>query len=507
VKVAIRTDASSFIGTGHVVRCKTLADALRDGGAEIRFVCREHPGNMIQALQSAGYNVLRLPVSSNSREALLDHGDYGAWLGVEQAVDAAQTVEALADFRTDWLVVDHYGLDSSWEQLVRPAAGHIFVIDDLANRPHNCELLLDQNFYADMESRYAGLLPSHTKQLLGPRFALLRPEYRKLRESLPQRSGVVRRILVFFGGVDRAQETEKALDALDEVVKTDVHVDVVVGDTNPHREAVRRRCTTLPNTTYYCQRSDMAMLMARADLAIGAAGVATWERCCLGLPSVVISVAENQELTARDLARGGHVLYLGRSREVTADAIRLTLKALLANPSWLEYLGCSARKITDGYGLDRVMLRLFPPALHLRPAAATDVDAIYSWRNAEETRRFAFDDRIIPRERHERWFDKTLQDPRCVLLIGEHVGKAMGVLRYDIEGDEAKVSVYLVPGLHGRGFGGVLLRAGSDWMREHYPGVLRLRAVIKPDNRASQHAFASAGYVEHAAVYIKDQQQ
>jgi len=355
MKVAIRTDASTVIGTGHVMRCKTLADELRSRGAGVRFICRGHSGHMIPLLHDAGYSTAVLPVSAvggHTQDAGRD--DYATWLGVEQAVDAAQTIEALGDFEPDWLVVDHYGLDVTWERLLRPKVGHIFVIDDLANRHHDCDLLLNQNLYAEMESYYTGLLPHHARQLLGPRFALLRPEFHKVRESLRKRDGTVRRILVFFGGVDPTRETEKALDALGGVVKTDIHVDVVVGGTNPHREAIRKRCEAMPNTAYYYNVSNMAALMARADLALGAGGCTLWERCCLGVPSIVVSVASNQEQVARDLADVGAVYYLGRNSEVTREMICSGLVMMWGMPERLRDMGIRCMEFVDGMGALKV---------------------------------------------------------------------------------------------------------------------------------------------------------
>jgi UDP-2,4-diacetamido-2,4,6-trideoxy-beta-L-altropyranose hydrolase len=186
MNITIRTDASTRIGLGHLVRCRTLATALRDQGATVRFICRAHPGHQIAALRADGLDVTALPAPPDQEAA---DGDYAAWLGVPQAQDAAETIAALAADRPDWLIVDHYGLDVDWEQALRPHVGRILVIDDLANRRHDGDLLLDQNYAPAGTTRYQGLLPPGARTLLGPAYALLRPEYAQHRQTLRPRNG------------------------------------------------------------------------------------------------------------------------------------------------------------------------------------------------------------------------------------------------------------------------------------------------------------------------------
>jgi UDP-2,4-diacetamido-2,4,6-trideoxy-beta-L-altropyranose hydrolase len=189
-KILIRTDASVQIGTGHVMRCLTLADELRGRGAEVIFVCREFDGNLCGYIEEKGYIVHRLPVSDATEQGdqNIEIGlKHTAWLGADCQTDVEQVEEIIKDLESppDWLVVDHYALDERWEECLRSYCKKIMVIDDLADRPHNCDLLLDQNFYENLESRYDGLVPPQCKKFLGPKYALLRPEFR---ESVPSAS-------------------------------------------------------------------------------------------------------------------------------------------------------------------------------------------------------------------------------------------------------------------------------------------------------------------------------
>lgn len=329
MRFAIRVDASTTIGTGHFMRCLTLADEVKQRGSRIRFVSRHMPEHLCDMLAAKGHEFMLL--SSSPKAAISDGLSHADWLGTSQHADAQDTIQVLADQTWDWLVVDHYGLDATWERLLRPKVGRIFVIDDLANRPHDCDLLLDQNLYADMESRYTGLLPHHARQLLGPRFAMLRPEFRKARESLRERDGTIRRILVFFGGVETTNETTKAIESLLALSRPDIEVDVVMGRSNSHLNQITRLCATTQNFHFHCQVTNMAELMASADLAIGGGGTTTWERCYLGLPTIVLVIADNQCQMCHDLAATGTIVNLGDAGSVSVEKLLDALSKLIAN--------------------------------------------------------------------------------------------------------------------------------------------------------------------------------
>jgi UDP-2,4-diacetamido-2,4,6-trideoxy-beta-L-altropyranose hydrolase len=292
-----------------------------------------------------------------------DKPDYSAWLGVEQSEDAEQTIEALGDFKPDWLVVDHYGLDESWEKGLKGHVDKIFVIDDLANRPHDCDVLLNQNLLDDLENTYKELVPQQCRKLLGPRFALLRPEFRRARETLRGRDGIIRRILVFFGGVDPTGETEKALEALEMLRRPDIAVDVVVGSNNPNGQKIEAICRGMNNVTFHQQISNMAELMAAADLAIGAGGTASWERCCLGLPAVVTIIADNQAESTRKLAQERRIILMGNSRELCPENY-LSILGIVLLRSTCEFIE-NGLALVDGLGTSRTSAIFYHPNVRL----------------------------------------------------------------------------------------------------------------------------------------------
>ncbi len=494
LRVVIRTDASVQIGSGHVMRCLTLADALRERGTEVHFVCRKLPGHLGEVLANKHYPVYWLPPPDADATTIPAHTAHSSWLGVPWEMDAEQIQNWLATLpEVDWLIVDHYALDQAWESQLRPKVQRIMVIDDLADRPHECDLLLDQNLYEDMEQRYTGLVPQACRLLLGPRYALLRPEFLEARKNLRQRDGTVRRILVFFGGADPSNETAKALRAIQLLDRPDIAVDVVVGSANPHRSAIEALCAELPNTRFYCQVSNMAELMAKADLAIGAGGSVTWERFCLALPSLVISIAKNQLELIETLAKMGQVFYFDQPNQSGVTLVEL-IRILCSNQHYLLFLSNSGKNLVDSRGAYRILSKIISYQIRIRLADWQDCENIFLWRNLEKNRKYSFSSNVINYQDHCDWLSRTINDPDRLLLIGELNGSAIGVLRYDISKSDATVSIYLVPGKHGQGIGSSLLEAGNYWLQKNVLAVKKAIAHVLSINTASKKAFNEAGF-------------
>jgi UDP-2,4-diacetamido-2,4,6-trideoxy-beta-L-altropyranose hydrolase len=347
--VAIRTDSSAAIGTGHLYRCLTLADALRRNGASVCFISAELPGNLGVLPERQGFEVRRLTRPEGQGEDHAQPRRRVHWTGIEWAEDAAQTKAALADAPLpEWLVVDHYAIDRRWESRLCPFAEKIMVIDDLADRPHDCDLLLDQNDLDPQGRRYAGLVPGGCRILLGPRFALLRREFIEARGLLRARDGRIGRILVFFGGSDPTNETEKGLEAIRMLGRRDIAVDVVVGEGNSHGDRVRRLCSEAGIAVFHRQAANMAELMSKADLAIGAPGTSTWERCFLGLPVVTLVIAENQLSVAVPVSGAGAIVNLGWHSEVGAGDIAAAVGRLLDDPASVKDMAHKGMELMGG---------------------------------------------------------------------------------------------------------------------------------------------------------------
>lgn len=340
-KIWFRADASRAIGAGHVMRCATLAAALRRRGVDVAFLSRELEGDLNDWLRRT-YSFHVEPLHATGLE--------GSW-----NEDAAYCLDILGqDSTADWLVVDHYGLDARWEKALSGAVKHLMVIDDQANRDHACDLLLDQNLYPDAAVRYQGLVPPECRLLLGPHYALLRPDFLSHRSRLRPRSGEVKRLLVAFGGSDPTNETSKSLEAIRLLGCPDLAVDVVIGAGYAHRHRLEDQLRQLSNSRLHLQTPDMASLLETADLALGAGGTSSWERCCMGLPSLIVAVAANQEPIAQGLHDAKAGWYLGPARDLTPELLAHRLRDLLARPELVRATGEAAAKLVDGCGADRV---------------------------------------------------------------------------------------------------------------------------------------------------------
>lgn len=353
--MAFRVDASLQIGTGHVMRCLTLADALAQQGASCLFISRAHEGHLLELVAQRGHAVQALPPGSGGAAG----GDaqepvHAGWLGTSQADDARACRALLADQPVDWLVVDHYALDARWESALRPHGRRLLVIDDLADRPHDCDLLLDPNLGRSADD-YRARVPLDSAVWAGPAHALMQPGFARARAaSLQRRAGrPLRHLLVTLGGVDAANVSTRVLERLQACpLPADLSITVVLGAHAPWGQAVQAAADRLGGRVQVRRNvQDMASLMADADLAIGACGGTAWERCCLGLPSLLFVLADNQAAGARALARSGAAVLVER------DAQLLELMPALLSPQGGESLArmsAAAAALTDGMGAQRL---------------------------------------------------------------------------------------------------------------------------------------------------------
>lgn len=359
MKVIFRTDASLEIGSGHVMRCLTLAEELEAEGATCIFVCREHKGNMIYAIRQRGYEVIGLPNQSVVPEDFINNEKTSSVnfdsLGAAYALDAEQTKDCIGSEIVDLLVVDHYAIDEKWEKLLRPSCRKIFVIDDMADRYHDCDILLDQNLGRAAQD-YKNFVPKGCKTMFGPDYALLRPEFPKLRNySIHRRAGKgLRNLLISMGGVDYENATGKVLNTLNASnILESFRITIVMGDQASWISEVQHLAEQMNHPIEIkINTKDMAKIMADADLAIGGAGITSWERCCLGLPAIIVVLSNNQRQGAMALDIAGCVKTIN-----SIDSIPTDLPSIfhsLQSKYELQRLSTASMKVTDGLGACRV---------------------------------------------------------------------------------------------------------------------------------------------------------
>lgn len=496
MNVFFRVDASVASGTGHAMRCMTLGAGLKQVGCSVSVISRELSDGLRKQFEAHGIVVYPLPpvVETVSMSA----GDRTNAVGIDQRDTAA----VLANFEgdVDWLVVDHYGLDQGWRRSLRHRAKRIMVVEDFSTRTEDCDLLLNQNLQDNQDNAAA----ASASALIGPRYALLRPEFRRDRNA-PRTGSGMRRIFVCFGGTDPGNATLTVVDAIRLLDRSEIAFDVVVGSANPHRDSVKRSCATLSNVAFHCQPANLAALMLNADLAIGGGGITAWERCATGLPSIAWPIAENQDVVLTPLARRGAVYRPTQASVETADGVARHLYALINNPALLRSMSQRASDICDGLGVERVVAAMLDSAVTVRRATEADCRRVYEWRNHPRIREASLQADAIAWDEHQSWFRKTLARADRVLLIGYRGERAIGVFRFDVlESASAQVSIYLDPDQINRGYGSSLLRAAESWLEKNLPQVRRLVAKVRPDNAASHRLFERGGYTGEYCLYRKE---
>jgi UDP-2,4-diacetamido-2,4,6-trideoxy-beta-L-altropyranose hydrolase len=496
--VVFRVDASAQIGSGHVMRCATLAWRLKQQGVQVTFICRELQGHYCSWLEEQNYSVLHLGAPMNVQSTSNSTKVYSDWLGVPMGQEVLETSSALEQLgHIDWLVVDHYALDVAWESAMRTFCKRIMVIDDLADRMHDADILLDQNLQQKI-GRYDELLPASCIRLLGPEFSLLRQEFSQIRSMIAHRDGVVRRILVFLGGADPRNVTGMVLNVLSKMAIQNIAIDVVLTIGCPHLDKINALCEGMPNCELHIQTNNMAGLMANADLMIGGSGGATWERCCLGLPSVLISIAENQRAIGQEAARSRVAIYLGDDKSLSKEKLQSFLERLLCHSKLLRGIAKRALALVDGKGSSRVcaVLTLFSSTtLQARQATLEDEHLLFAWVNDPIARINAFISDPITAETHRDWFlDRLKNIKACHMYIVESNTRIpVGQVRFELVNNMWRIDFSIASIFRGRGLGGYALKVALDRLAVEEPGV-NVYAQVKIENLASQKVFEQLGF-------------
>jgi len=503
MNVAFRVDASIRIGTGHVMRCLTIASALKTRDIESIFVCRAHEGSLTDYIRAQGFTCRSLPTADVAIENGENRPVHASWLGATWELDAAQTKECIQAEAVDWLVVDHYSLDHLWESEIKSIVPRIMVIDDLVDRKHDADVLLDQT-YRRRAGEYQPMVPSTCRVLSGSAYALLRAEFAEKRQfSLSRRKNRERRhLLISMGGVDRDNIAGQVLDALctTNIVES-LNVTVVMGSSSPWLAEVEGISRRMPcPTRVRVNVENMAQLICDSDFAIGAGGTTTWERCCLGLPTVLIPISDNQSGVVTALEEDGVAVTLSPANLQTGldGAIHRLLGAY-------EEFSSRCFNVCDGLGVHRLyqVFKELPDSdgdnTLLRPATSDDTSLIYQFQQIPETRSFARNEQIPSFSEHSAWMQQKLNCRDSYIYIIQKATSDVGVIRLDHISDRTfEISIYIIPESFGKG---IASNAISRLKSIH--GNIDIIATVMPENTRSQKLFGANGFVKtDAQTYI-----
>lgn len=482
----IRADATAHIGTGHIMRCLALAQMWQADGGQVHFLLMKPAPAIESRLIDEGMAVHYLVSSAGSGA---DASEMERW---------AQAVQA------HWVVVDGYHFDGTYQQRLKAAGLQLLCLDDYGHAGHYyADLVLNQNIYADARN-YPNREP-YTRLLLGTRYVLLRREFWPWRDWQREIPEVGRTVLVTLGGADAANVTLKVIHALQLMSMPDLVVTVVVGGSNPHYAALEEAVAATPWIRLARNVTNMPELMAWADVAIAAGGSTCWELAFMGLPGLLLVLADNQRAVVRGVTQAKVAVGLGKACQLGTTQLATAVGQLLYDVAQRRQLSQNGSGLIDGRGSQRVM-NCMRPRLHLRAVQVQDSHLIWEWANDGDTRAASFSSTPISWATHETWFAARLTDPQCRFYIAVDVsGSSIGQIRYQLEGESATVSVSVAPEYRGQGYSVRLIQAGTESLFVA-TAVMAVHAYIKPDNLASRHAFARAGFTELEPVYIEHSQ-
>jgi UDP-2,4-diacetamido-2,4,6-trideoxy-beta-L-altropyranose hydrolase len=475
----IRADASEAIGMGHLMRCLALAQAWRRAGGKAHFACAELPDGLRERLHQ------------ERCEAVNIHADVGSECDAEQTVQLAERLSAAA------LVLDGYRFAPGYASRLRRDGRRLLIIDDGAtNATYDCDWVLNQNLSATA-ALYRGRARG-AQLLLGPRYALLDEPFAR-QQPATETPPVARRVLVTFGGADPPNATRKVIEALARDECSGLEAVVILGGGNPHRASLARFVSNLPERVslrieLVTDTREMSQHMAEADIAVSAGGVTALELACLGVPTLLIVIADNQRAPAKAAAECGFAQLLGRIDQLDAASIAEALAQLCGDAVRRDAMSRRGRETVDGRGAERVVRTMRRPAVHLRAAGGDDCRLWWTWRNERETRRLSFHSEEIPLQSHIAWYHESLANPRRRMFIVENdAHEPIGFVRLDLADDSAEISLGLAPEHRGRGYGeAVIRRAASETLAAGNAEVVT--AIVKEQNIASRRVFEQAGF-------------
>ena len=500
MNIIFRVDASTQLGSGHVMRCLALAERLREKDAFVQFISQAHEGNLNNLINEHGFEVIELAKPSNNvgldRPITTDIKSYKKPLIITEEQDAQDTINLIMGKKINWLIVDHYSLSKKWEKQLRPFVRNIMVIDDLENRKHDCDLLLNQNWFKENDNRYYGLVPETCTKLLGPQYALLRPEFASFKKNINQKTGKIKRIFVFFGGSDPHGLTEKTLRALSRTEFSNLEADIVIGEINPHQNIIKNLVDNRNNTRLYIQVDSIASIMAKADLAIGSEGVNTWERMAVGLPTISVITATNQRSMSEELNKYQLTYLIGEYSSVNVDLIAESLHKMTNDKKRIMSQRDRIKNIVNVHGpklvTDWLIGTLSNGDWSVKKATEEDMILYWIWANDKDVRDNALNKEMISWSTHKKWFTEKIKNKNSVLYKIEVDNNPIGQVRFDIEKNFARIDYSMEKQFRGRKLGKKLLKIGLDEFQKYYSKTVA-GGVIR-ENVVSAKVFESLGF-------------
>jgi len=476
MSIAFRVDKSELVGSGHFYRSLNIAKVLKKKKINVKFICKKNnlTKDIKKELKENKINLNEIDYKKNPLNE-----------------DANQTIKILKKNKTKLLIVDNYNLNYKWESSVKKYVNKLLVIDDLANRKHNCEILLDQNYVENFANRYKKYINKNCRTFLGPRYVLLNPNFSKIKKKIKKNK--VKNIFIFFSSSFQKKLTGIIYNVFKKKKFKELKINFIVGHSSNKNKLIKK----FKNENYktYIFKKNIINLMKKSDLAIGAGGSNSWERISLGLPSLAICLSDNQKSICSYLKKKKLIIYLGESKDVNVKKIENEVTKAIRNISKLRKISSSGQTIIDGKGSLRISELISPTnekKLELRLAKKEDCFDYFQWINDPKVRKNSFISRKIKLNEHKKWFYKKIKNKKSKLYILEASKLPVGQIRFDFESSEILVDYSLDPIVRERGWGQKLIKLGMKKLKKKSKN--NFLAKVKPFNYPSVSTFTKLGF-------------
>ena len=498
LKLAFRVDSSSKISAGHLMRCINLASVLKDRVESILFISREHKGNSNKLVRAKGFDLAVLNASENNMEEGLKNkqDNYKDWLGVSQIKDADETKDILKEYKPDWMIVDHYSLDETWEKIISEYVKKMMVIDDLANRKHYCDFLLDHNWFEKIDDRYRNLIPENCSKFLGPEFALLKPKFSLQKKFFNYIDEEIKTIFIFFGSTDPHNLTSMAIISLSELSLKHLYLKVVIGDTNIYKKEIRQLIKLRGNADLHIQVENIEKIMANSQIAIASGGVNTWERICIGLPTLFIDYADNHSIFIDDLSKNNYLKYLGNYKKINSKNLTSSIIDFISDKYLLDKQNKACISLVDGYGCQKISKWLLGDIINrdweVKKAKFSNCKLYWFWVNDPQVRSNSNSKSFINWNNHLEWYSEKIKNDKSFLYLVSIDKNFIGQVRFDEEGQYAKIDYSIAKQFRGFKLGLKMLSMAIE--KYQRKSELLIFGEVYKNNIASVKIFESLNF-------------
>lgn len=480
MNVLIRADASSTIGSGHVMRCLAIAQGLTLAGHQVFFLIKDIGINLKKRIELENFKILPLETTC---------------IGNQEDIQA--TIDIAKALNIDWVIVDGYGFNSDFQKEIKSAYLKLLVIDDYCHAQHYyADVILNANIHAK-ELNYENREP-YTQLLLGSKYVLLRQEFLKWKDWKRDLNKHAQNILVSLGGADPQNLSLEIIQALEELKQEGLRIIVVLGPNNSHYSTIEKYVkaeTQFKTIELQNNVSDMSTLMKWADIAITGAGSTCWELAFMGLPSFTFILAHNQINVSKSLDSLKIFPSMGWNLDSEKNRFVQSVESLLLSTSQRKEIYDQSKALVDGKGVSRILTTLHKSCLQLRLVTPKDCHQLWEWANDPRVRALSFTEEKISWEDHVAWFESKLQDQNCIIYLATDKRKrSIGVIRYEKHSHkELLISINLDKEFRGNGYGSALIKIGSEKIFSN-ADTMQISAHIKSNNISSLKAFQNAGF-------------